>query len=176
MHQPPWLPGPLGGKQVCRFFERLGLGTNGTDRLHLHVGSQDEQVVQPGQVCLLTHAEVFAYTPTQDYQAGTFSYAGSYWRIQRRNGEATCWFPVRFGLTDNDANMSANGLTSNFIGQLGCPPILEPLVFYEGDRADIVLNNATNPRTDFRGYVSGIVLPVVNNVPGWSKFVTERRP
>jgi len=174
MHQPPWLLGPLGGRQVCRFFQRLGLGTGGTDRLHLHVGSQDEQVVQPGQVCVLTHADVFAYVLKQDYQSGTCTYDGWYWRIQRRNGEATCNLPMRFGVMDNDASMNTAGLDSNFVAALGTPPIVAPLVFREGDRADIVLVNASNPRCDIRGYVSGLVLPVVNNVPGWSEFLTER--
>lgn len=175
MHaQPPWLPGPLGSQQVCRFFTRFGLGTSGTVREHLHVGANDEQVVQPGQVCILLHAEVYAQTPLADIASGSWTYEGSYFYIQRRNGERTCNLPCGFGTIDNDAQNNALGQTLNGIGRLNCAPILAPIVLKEGDRADIYLVNATNPRTDFRVYVTGIVLPVVNDVPGLHRFFTEQ--
>jgi hypothetical protein len=173
---PPWFAAPIGSRQVCRTFSLKGVSLSSSLSTHLHLDTDDAQVVPVGHLTVITHAQAFCACPGQDYGV-SWDYENVYWRLFSRDGWRTCKLPFAFGLQDSETTQYTTYGAQAQVGSMSmpAPPFLSPIVFNEGERAQIECFNSGVPsRVDFYGWVTGFVMPVVNELPSSLRYFTEQ--
>lgn len=170
---PPWFSAPLGSQQFCRHY--LQTTSNALVTEHLHFTFDNQRRVPVGYQAVITHAFIGLTLLKVSVEWENYDYEGCYWQLFDQD-IGTCLTPrLPHYYATGTADWFAAASAINELAQVSipCPPLISPVVVDEGRRVLVRSVNSQGSRPTHYGWISGFIMPKVNEVPGAKRFFTE---